>query len=116
MVLQDKLLLLSFPTVRERSVSHRHVMSCHVVQSLPTDLVRSRQTLLYHVVLVKAPQTVPAAANMLFRYKSNRCAPLKPGLWFVVCLGCLLVRSGAGEDTRTSSTTSSSLWYQHLCR
>ncbi|GLD49816.1 cation-independent mannose-6-phosphate receptor [Lates japonicus] len=51
---------------------------------------------------------------MLFRYKSNRSAPLKPGLWFVVCLGCLLVRSGAGEDTSTSTSTSS-LWYQDLC-
>ncbi|XP_039980957.1 cation-independent mannose-6-phosphate receptor isoform X2 [Xiphias gladius] len=45
---------------------------------------------------------------MLFRYKSIRCAPLKLVLWFVACLGCLLVRSGAEEDT-------SSPWYQDLC-
>ncbi|XP_044024917.1 cation-independent mannose-6-phosphate receptor isoform X2 [Siniperca chuatsi] len=44
---------------------------------------------------------------MLFRYKSNRCAPLKLALWLVACLGCLLGRSGAEED--------SSLSYQDLC-
>ncbi|XP_040919977.1 cation-independent mannose-6-phosphate receptor isoform X2 [Toxotes jaculatrix] len=46
---------------------------------------------------------------MLFRYKSSRCAPLKLVLWFVACLGCLPVRSGAQEDS------SSRLWYQDLC-
>nr|XP_020473896.1 cation-independent mannose-6-phosphate receptor isoform X2 [Monopterus albus] len=44
---------------------------------------------------------------MLFRYQSDRCAPLML-VWFVACLGWLLVRSEAAED-------SSSLWYQDLC-
>lgn len=41
--LHPSLLKLSFPRRPEGSTSHYHVMSCHVVQSLPTDLVRSRQ-------------------------------------------------------------------------
>ncbi|KAM9338794.1 cation-independent mannose-6-phosphate receptor [Symphorus nematophorus] len=45
---------------------------------------------------------------MLFQYKSHSFSALKPLLWSVLCLGCLLVRSGAQEDT-------SSLWYQDLC-
>ncbi|XP_070781683.1 cation-independent mannose-6-phosphate receptor [Enoplosus armatus] len=44
---------------------------------------------------------------MLFRYKSDRCSPLKLALWLVACLGWSLVRTGAAED--------SSLWYQDLC-
>ncbi|XP_076612208.1 cation-independent mannose-6-phosphate receptor [Chaetodon auriga] len=39
--------------------------------------------------------------------KSERFPPLKLLLWFVACLGCLPVRSGAVED--------GSLWYQDLC-
>ncbi|KAF1376907.1 hypothetical protein PFLUV_G00216350 [Perca fluviatilis] len=44
---------------------------------------------------------------MLFQCKSNRRSPMKLVLWFVACLGCLSVRSGAEED--------SSPWYQDLC-
>ncbi|XP_035801950.2 cation-independent mannose-6-phosphate receptor isoform X2 [Amphiprion ocellaris] len=44
---------------------------------------------------------------MFFPGKSTRCAPLKLALWFLACLGCLLVRSGAEGD--------GSLWYQDLC-
>ncbi|TDH00702.1 hypothetical protein EPR50_G00191090 [Perca flavescens] len=44
---------------------------------------------------------------MLFHCKFNRCSALKLVLWFVACLGCLSVRSGAEED--------SSPWYQDLC-
>ncbi|XP_068609541.1 cation-independent mannose-6-phosphate receptor [Brachionichthys hirsutus] len=43
---------------------------------------------------------------MLFCYQPNRCASLKRLLLLELCLGCLLLRSGA-ED--------SSLWYQDLC-
>uniref|UniRef100_UPI003AAAD5C6 cation-independent mannose-6-phosphate receptor isoform X1 n=2 Tax=Centroberyx gerrardi TaxID=166262 RepID=UPI003AAAD5C6 len=43
---------------------------------------------------------------MLFLYKSNRCAPRKLVLPFLVCLGCLLVRSEAEDG---------SPWYQDLC-
>ncbi|KAG7219115.1 hypothetical protein INR49_019323 [Caranx melampygus] len=62
----------------------------------------------------RASQIVPAAVSM-FRYKSGRRPSLEPVLWFVACLGCLLVRSGAQEDSGTSSSTSSSLGYQDLC-
>ncbi|XP_051816613.1 cation-independent mannose-6-phosphate receptor isoform X1 [Acanthochromis polyacanthus] len=44
---------------------------------------------------------------MFFPGKSTLCAPLKLALWFMACLGCLLVRSGAEGD--------SSPWYQDLC-
>lgn len=51
------------PTDRERTISHHesHVTRCHVLQSLPTDLVRSGHTLLYHVGVVWLQTTSPAA-------------------------------------------------------
>lgn len=108
-------MMASFPRGRESSIIHYHVMSCHVVQSLPTDLVRSKQTLLYHVVLVGLLRPVPAAVSM-FRYKSGRRPALEPVLWFVACVGCLLVRCGAQEDSSSGGGGSSSLRYQELCR
>lgn len=51
-----------FLTDSERPFSQHHeshVMSCHVMKSLPTDLVRSRDTLLYHVVLVRLHRRYP---------------------------------------------------------
>ncbi|KAM3833852.1 cation-independent mannose-6-phosphate receptor [Diretmus argenteus] len=46
---------------------------------------------------------------MLLMYTSNRHAPRKLVLSVLVCLGCVLVRSGAEEDD------SSSPWYRSLC-
>ncbi|XP_074540826.1 cation-independent mannose-6-phosphate receptor [Halichoeres trimaculatus] len=46
---------------------------------------------------------------MTLQCKCDRCSPLKLVLWLVACLGCLLIRNGAAEDS------SSSLWYQDLC-
>uniref|UniRef100_A0A8C6L0H5 Insulin-like growth factor 2 receptor n=6 Tax=Nothobranchius TaxID=28779 RepID=A0A8C6L0H5_NOTFU len=56
-----------------------------------------------------APQTQSSAVDMLFQDKSPRCGSLGPVLWFGVCLGCLLVLTGAEGDS------SSSPWYQDLC-
>ncbi|XP_041831231.1 cation-independent mannose-6-phosphate receptor [Melanotaenia boesemani] len=44
---------------------------------------------------------------MLFQSKLTRWPSMKLFLWFVACMTCLLVQSGAAED--------SSPWYQDLC-
>uniref|UniRef100_A0A1A8MDB6 Uncharacterized protein n=1 Tax=Nothobranchius pienaari TaxID=704102 RepID=A0A1A8MDB6_9TELE len=62
---------------------------------------------LHHVDVVQLHRQ-SSAVDMLFQDKSPRCGSLGPVLWFGVCLGCLLVLTGAEGD-------SSSPWYQDLC-